>query len=58
MNCCEIKENISRGKTFPKVPPESIRILENGEREADCRDVTRRAAMKVMEILQDEGFIR
>lgn len=32
-------------------------VLENGEREVDCSEVTRQAAMKVMEILLDEGFV-
>ena len=54
INCDEIKNNI----VSKHIAEDSIKMSEAGEKEADCSVITRKAAMKVMEILKSEGYIR
>ncbi|MBN2050541.1 MAG: C_GCAxxG_C_C family protein [Spirochaetales bacterium] len=57
VNCTPLKEHIVSDDPPAAMPPESLRVLEDGTREADCSEVTRQTAMKVMEILLEEGFV-
>lgn len=57
VNCAPLKERILSAHPPAAMPPESLKVLENGEKEADCSEVTRQAAMKVMEILLEEGYV-
>lgn len=58
VNCAPLKERIVSDDPPASMPPESLRILEDGTKEANCPEVTRQSAMKVMEILLEEGFVR